>query len=172
MPSDSRFFEVALIQQMIVDAVAMQMAQAHLGVGEVPVTKFVVGRMMDARSLPEVDLASALKTLKTAQTNLLKTDKQVYQPGEVVQFLQRELDYKSPEVEQPLAQVQTETMALVKVDEANGGSDKSGVWPTNRSDAEWDELFQQTAFSDEYAWVESLFAQELVFREFFRESKV
>ncbi len=102
MPSDSRFFEVALIQQMIADAVAMQMAQ----------------------------------------------------------------------VEQPLAQAQIETMALVKVEEASGGSDKSGVWPTNRSDAEWDELFQQTAFSDEYAWVESLFAKELVFREFFRERKV
>ncbi len=172
MPTDSRYFEVALIQQMIIDAVAMQMAQAYLKAGEMPTEKFVAGRLLDVRALPKDDLAAALETLRNAQTDLLRTDKQVYQPGEVVRFLQRELDYKSPEVKQSLSQVPIETMALVKVDEASGESDKTGVWPTNRSDAEWDELFQQTAFFDEYPWVVSLFAKELVYREFFRESKV
>lgn len=172
MPTDSRYFEVALIQQMIIDAVAMQMAQAYLKAGEMPKEKFVAGRLLDVRALPKDDLAAALETLRNAQTDLLRTDKQVYQPGEVVRFLQRELDYKSPEVKQSLSQVPIETMALVKVDEASGESDKTGVWPTNRSDAEWDELFQQTAFFDEYPWVVSLFAKELVYREFFRESKV
>ena len=64
------------------------------------------------------------------------------------------------------------TMALVPVPDSVMAEDGNGVWPTGRSDAEWDALFQQTAFFDEYAWVASLFAKELVFKEFFRESIV
>ncbi len=172
MPSDKRYFEVALIQQMIIDAVAMQMAQAYLMAGEMPKEKFVAGRLLDVRALPKDDLAAALKTLQEAQTKILDTTEKEYQPGEAVQLLRRELDYKSPVVEHPLAQAQIETMALVKVDEGSGESDEKGAWPTNLSDAEWDALFQLTEFSKELAWVESLFATELVFREFFRESKV
>lgn len=182
LASDPRYFEINLLQEGIIDAAQALLAkESVLTHPSEKIQQFVAGRRTDLPTTPETELLGYLEGIKARQVALLQMDPNDYRQTPDIQLLRDIVSgvmyVEGSEVEVPTSHSSTdfqpeETMALVKVGEGSGENVEDGAWPLDRSDAEWDELFQQTAFSDEDAWVESLFATELVYREFFRESKV
>lgn len=159
MASDKEYMDINDCQILLMIAVNLRIAcnsRVYSG-GETTIgTPLVAGylKTVDAQSLPETSeqLTDMINGVLELQKELLHSV--------TTTVKQKQADNSS-----------NESMALVPITDSALVSNDEGVWPLNRPDAEWDALFQQTAFFDEYAWVASLFATELVYRTF-RESIV
>lgn len=87
MPSDRRFFEVTYLQELLIDAVNAQIAQASIRDGQSKQQDFVAGRKMDVYDLPAPELAVHVELLKQRQVAILVTPADEYVPDPAIELL-------------------------------------------------------------------------------------
>lgn len=87
MPSDRRFFEVTYLQELLIDAVNAQIAQASIRDGQSKQQDFVAGRKMDVQDLPAPELAAHIELLKQRQRTILVTPAAEYVSDPAIELL-------------------------------------------------------------------------------------
>lgn len=131
-PSDPRYFEVALIQEHIVDLANAQIVRAAMISGKSEPQVFVAGRRMDVFDMSEKQLADTRAEFERQQEELLRLDPKEYEPTPGILFLQ-------------------ELLAGEHTDVELGDVDRPVVEP--EEDSSWESAFARTAFAD---FIESL----------------